>query len=115
MGYGCRIRRLAAAGLRAGLGLSLFSTLAYSQNAVDQRWPATDAPDWLLAYAPQKKTQDPFAGTTFKQPSSGLPAESGWNYSLRPFGGYVNFGNGTHDQSVGAGRRHRAGHPENKR
>ena len=96
MGYGGRISGLAA----AGFGLCLTSTLTYAENAVDQRWPADDAPAWLLSYAPHKQAQDPFAGNDFKQPS-GLPAESGMNYSLSPFGGYVNFGSGTASQAVG--------------
>jgi hypothetical protein len=97
MGYGGRIGGLAA----ASFGLCVMSTLAFAQNAVDQRWPADDAPAWSLAYAPQKQIQDPFAGKGLKQPPAGLPAESGVNYSLTPFGGYVNFGSGTHDQSIG--------------
>lgn len=85
----------------AGLGLCLLGTLALAQDAVEQRWPTAEPPPWLLSYAPQKQTQDPFAGTTIKQPPAGLPAESGVNYSLSPFGGYLDAGHGTKAQSAG--------------
>jgi hypothetical protein len=83
-------------------GLCLISVQAFSQSVVEQRWPATtDTFDWALAYAKPAQTPDPFAGLTFKPPATGLPAESGVNYSLSPFGGYLNLGSGTGGQGIG--------------
>ncbi len=91
-------------GLWAGgaIGFCLLSSLAFSQNAVEQRWPsATDSTDWLLAYAKPAQTPDPFSGLTFKPPATGLSAESGVNYSLSPYSGYLNLGSGTGNQAAG--------------
>ncbi|HEX3936810.1 MAG TPA: tail fiber domain-containing protein [Xanthobacteraceae bacterium] len=82
--------------------LCLLSAQAFSQSVVDQRWPATtDSSDWALAYAKPAQTPDPFSGLAFKPPATGLPAESGVNYSLSPFAGYLNLGSGSGGQSIG--------------
>lgn len=91
-------------GLWAGgtVGFCLLSSLAFSQNAVEQRWPVvTDSTDWLLAYAKPAQAPDPFGEVTFKPPAAGLPAESGINYTLSPFAGYLNPGSGSGGQAVG--------------
>ena len=91
-------------GLWAGgvVGFCLISSLAFSQSAVEQRWPATaDSFDWALAYAKPAQTPDPFSGLIFKPPATGLPAELGVNYTLSPWGGYLNLGSGTGSQAIG--------------
>jgi hypothetical protein len=84
------------------VGFCLSNSLAFSQSAVEQRWPATaDSFDWALAYAKPAQTPDPFSGLTFKPPATGLPAESGVNYTLSPFGGFLNLGSHSGNQTTG--------------
>jgi hypothetical protein len=89
-----------SAGMRgSGAGavlVCLASSLAFSQSAVEQRWPAPDDSGvWAtaLSYAKPQQSPDPFGGKSFTAAPS-LPAESGVNYTLTPIGGYLNPGSG---------------------
>jgi hypothetical protein len=83
--------------------ICLISSFAFSQNAFEQRWPtATDSLAWPLAYTkPAAQFADPFGALPLKPLSTGLPAESGVNYTLSPWGGYLNLGSGIGSQAVG--------------
>jgi hypothetical protein len=84
------------------IGCCLVNSLALAQDAFDQRWiGAADWPASALAYAkPAPQTPDPLSAA-IRPPSSGLPAESGINYTLSPWAGYLDLGSGTKAQATG--------------